>query len=56
MILDLTPEELSHIETRRLTQELWESFTQEKCPMSWYKENTPTVSPFVRRYEEWTSQ
>ena len=54
--MKLTPEECSHIETRRLTQELWENFTQEKYSMSWYKENTPIQSPFVRRYEEWTSQ
>ena len=46
--MKLTPEEIIHIETRRLSEELWESFTQEKRPMSWYKENTPIVPPFIK--------
>ena len=45
--MKLTPEEIEHIKKRRLTQKLWENFTQEKRPMSWYKENTPIPSPFI---------
>jgi|TARA_R100000030_G_scaffold72840_1_gene56182 hypothetical protein len=47
--MKLTPEEIEHIKKRRLTQKLWETFTQEKCPMSWYKENTPIPSPFISK-------
>ena len=46
--MKLTSEEIKHIKKRRLTQKLWESFTQEKRPMSWYKENTPIPSPFIK--------
>ena len=45
-----TEEEIIHLHRRRLTQELWKDFKPVKCPMEWYKHNTPTTSPFVADY------
>ena len=40
--MKLTKEELDHLHKRRLTQALWKDFKPVKCPMEWYKHNTPT--------------
>ena len=48
--MKLTKEELDHLHKRRLTQALWKDFKPVKCPMEWYKHNTPTTSPFVADY------
>ena len=33
---------------------LWKNFTREKRSDEWYKENTPTTSPFVNDGREYT--
>ena len=52
--MTLTLEDLQkvkkHWEAKHKTELLWLNFTPEKRSFEWYKTNTATSSPFVKKY------